>query len=944
MSVIRLLFPDAQFGGNAVTDAIQFAILGLGAGSAYTLLALGIVLIYRGSGIVNFAHGGIAMFSAYFCFLSLVGERGWAIGAAIPVAVVAGGLLGWLFQNAVLRLMRNTAPLVRLVATLGFLIVLQGLAAKQLWDNQFHQVDQFLPNEVHTLNEWFGIGGELGAVVVQEDRLILLGIAILLTALLWAFTRYTRVGLAITGSAENERSAASLGWSPGMLATLTWSIGGALAGFAGILLAPNAGLSISLFSIVVTVAALAVALIAGFESFPLVLVGGLGLGIAESEVLRYSGDISTWLQDTFGIENGATGLQRAIPFLVIVVVLVVHGKALPLRSHVLDQLPDIGTGVITRWFLVVGVGVLIALNTFVFDAELSTAMYTSLIVGIFVLSMVALTGFAGQLSLGQYAIGGLGALFAARMVASEGWPVELAFLGGVAFAMAAGLVFAIPALRTRGVNLAVVTLGLGYAVQQMIFANAYYTGEIGSVTPIGKTKVFGWDVSSAEHPERYFLVCLAFFVLASVMVANLRRSRSGRRLIAVRNNERAAASLGISVFTAKLYAFAVAAAIAAFAGILLAFRDTTVTYERFDAFLSINTVGNAVAGGVGWVFGAVFGAQLAPGGIGSWLLDLVDLGEWVIVFGGVILIVILIANPNGIASVVFKQEHGPLAHLRRKLRHTPRREELPVVTPERVSPRALQISDLSVHFGGVVAVDHVSFDVEPGLVVGLIGPNGAGKTTVIDAITGYVRPANGSVQLDGVAMRGRGWSPSRRARAGVRRSFQSLELFDDISVAENLHAGSGERSALSGFTDLFWPGRHPLPATAVAAVQEFELEPYLDRLPTELPYGRRRLVGIAHAMASAPSVLLLDEPAAGLDEHETGELGRLVQRLARERGIAVMLIEHDMSLVLEICDRVVVLDFGRKIAEGAPAQIRTDPAVIAAYLGGATPETENAPR
>ena len=149
MSVIRLLFPDAQFGGTAVADAIQFAILGLGAGAAYTLLAQGIVLIYRGSGIVNFAHGGIAMFCAYFCFLSLVEQHGWPVGAAIPVAVLAGGLLGWLFQNGILRFMRATAPLVRLVATLGVLIVLQGLAGQKLWDNDFHQVDQFLPTQLH---------------------------------------------------------------------------------------------------------------------------------------------------------------------------------------------------------------------------------------------------------------------------------------------------------------------------------------------------------------------------------------------------------------------------------------------------------------------------------------------------------------------------------------------------------------------------------------------------------------------------------------------------------------------------------------------------------------------------------------------------------------------------------------------------------------------------
>ena len=441
-----------------MAQALQFAILGLGAGAAYTLLAQGIVLIYRGSGIVNFAHGAIAMFAAFFCFLTLVEAHGWAVELAIPVSVLFAALLGVAIQNGILRFMRHTAPLVRLVATLGVLIVLQGVAGQQLWDTDFHQVDQFLSARNYTLHEWFGFDGELGRVVVQQNRLILVGIAMVLTVVLWAFTRYTRIGLAISASAENERAASALGWSPNFLATVTWAIGGATAGLAGILLAPNAGLSLTVFTVVVTVSALAVALIGGFESFPLTLVGGLALGIAESEVLTYSTDISNFLRDTFGIENGATGLQRALPFLVIVVVLVVRGKALPLRSHVLEKLPDVGSGVVTRWFLVSVVGTLLLLDGSAFDARWSTALFTSLIVGVFILSLVVLTGYAGQLSLAQYAIGGLCALFASRLVADEHWPAELAFLAGVAFAIVVGVLFAIPALRTRGVNLAVVTL------------------------------------------------------------------------------------------------------------------------------------------------------------------------------------------------------------------------------------------------------------------------------------------------------------------------------------------------------------------------------------------------------------------------------------------------------------------------------------------------------
>ena len=166
---------------------------------------------------------------------------------------------------------------------------------------------------------------------------------------------------------------------------------------------------------------------------------------------------------------------------------------------------------------------------------------------------------------------------------------------------------------------------------------------------------------------------------------------------------------------------------------------------------------------------------------------------------------------------------------------------------------------------------------------------------------------------------------TQRARLGLRRSFQSLELFEDVSVEENIRAGSDQRtSRLSWVTDLFWPGRHDLPPTAVAAVREFELEPHLDETPEELPYGRRRLVGIARTVASGPSVVLLDEPAAGLDENESAELARLIRRLADERNMGVLLVEHDVGLVMSTCDRIVVIDFGRVIGSGTPEEIRDD--------------------
>jgi ABC-type branched-subunit amino acid transport system ATPase component len=198
-------------------------------------------------------------------------------------------------------------------------------------------------------------------------------------------------------------------------------------------------------------------------------------------------------------------------------------------------------------------------------------------------------------------------------------------------------------------------------------------------------------------------------------------------------------------------------------------------------------------------------------------------------------------------------------------------------------------------------------------------------------VTGFVRPAAGSLTLDSEEVSN--WSTTRRARHGMRRSFQSLELFEDLTVEANLRAGADRATRRSWITDLFWPRPAPMPSASVAAIVEFGLQDDLDRLPSELPYGRRRLVGIARTVASGPSVIMLDEPAAGLDEVESRELVGLIRKLADHWRMGVLLVDHDMDLVMAAADRIVVLDFGAVIASGTPEEIRSDPGVRAAYLG-----------
>jgi sulfate-transporting ATPase len=910
-------------------STLRFVLLGAATGALTALVALGIVLVYRTSGVLNFSAGALGGIAAYVCYN--LRDGGWPTWFAVTTGLLAGVALG-LLTYGVMALLRNASNLARLIATLGLFSTFQAFMVLR-WGVDLRQPRSLLPSKNVTL---------FGDLIIGRDRLMLIGIALLLAVVLRVIYSGTLFGLATSAVAENRRVAASAGWSPARIEMANFAIAGLLSALAAIFLAPIIGLNAAVLSIA-GLPALAAALVGRFSSFGITVIAALVIGIIQSEIALFQPDLAK----AFGVSYASlTGLVAAVPLAIILIYMIVTGRSRLQRGETLARLPLPGNGRVSLIPLAFGVVTAIVLLAGVHTW--ADALITTFAVAIILCSVVVVAGYAGQLSLCQFALAGMGAWIAARLMSADGWGFEAAILAAVVGTTLIGVVVALPAIRTRGTFLAIATLAIALMFNALIFTNPAVTGGVRGL-PINKVSFTGFNLDPIGHPQRYGAFVLILLVIVGLLVANMRRGRVGSRLLAVRSNERAAASLGVNVIAAKVYAFAVAAAIAALGGVLLSMRQSNVELSQYNVLGSVLLIQYAVVGGLAWVSGMAVAAAGAPTALGNVIFEKIvpsgtDIVSWLAVLSGVGAIMALRHAPDGVAGLnarMLERVEARYARVHRIFEPSriPRLHDDAPVGPPRAGRRAatLSMTDLVVKFGGVVAVDGVSFTVEPGEVVGLIGPNGAGKTTILDVITGFTSPTAGSVAFDGTAIDK--WSVERRARAGIVRSWQAVELFEEMSVRDNLLVAADDQSRWRYITDLVRPGR-PAPTPLMRdVIDEFGLADVLDAKPSSLPHGVARLVGIARALVTEPAVLLLDEPAAGLDTHESAELGAAIREIARRHGIGVLVIEHDVPLILQTCDRVVALDFGRKIAEGTPDAISHDEIVIEAYLGTSDAES-----
>ncbi|MCB5167088.1 ATP-binding cassette domain-containing protein [Streptomyces bambusae] len=855
----------------------ELTLAGLAVGGAAALSGIGLIVTYRATGVLNLAHGAVAMVCAYvFRWLAVDVRLPAGAAAAVTLLVLAPGT-GLLLERAVFRplAVREAGPERTLVATIGVFVLLVG-GALLVWGP--------------------GARADVPRLPGTEPWPQLAAVAVLSAGVLWA-DRGTRFGRELRAVVDNRRLAALSGVDADRVAAVGWAFGAFTAGLTGVLLAPYVRLDPYGLPLLV-LEVLAVAVLARLRSIPVAVFAALALGVAQAQLTRFHPDgwaaplLQSVTANLFVLALLGGALAGALPAGGAGRPLAVPGAVAGRRGG--------GAG----WWAVLW-GVL--LLPFAFGgSDLQTAVQVPAL-AVVLLSLVVVSGRGGQISLGQAAYAGLGALFTAHL-AMAGVPGLVALGCAVLLVAPLGLLTGYPAIRRRGLALALVTLAFGVAVSRFVFVQPYATAGLVLPRPAG----FADD-------RAYYALELGLLAAVLAVVTALRRGRTGRALAALRDHEAGAGAAGVRVPRLKLLAFTVGAGLAALGGGMLGMGARAFDPDAFDPVRGLLWFAALVVVGHDSTRGAVVAAALLVG------LDAGPRGGLAAAVIGVLACLVgrlPLSVRRGVPRPAVRRPRPvppdpagrPIPPGEQGLRphspapQTPARLEAPAGprTPAEAEPGGagaggagpvLVAEGIEVRYpDGYLAVRGVSVRVSAGRVVGVVGGNGAGKSTLFQALCGGVGVSAGRVAVGGRDVTR--WAAHERARAGVGRSFQQLAVFGSLSVEDNVRVGAEQGYRRGGA------------AAVERALRLFGLDGPVRHAPTAgLPTGTLRRVELARVLAGGPRVLLLDEPAAGLDAAEAAALARILGALAAD-GLAVLIVEHDLDLVAALADTVHVMAQG----------------------------------